>query len=398
VVIGDLTLVRPLAMATIDAVVVVTDPDDIVLSSRHVARHLVVPGMRGAAEDESLALLVRLSERLRDDESCERPPLFYGSDAGLDFVRRHRSELEPHYRFLCNDDLLLARLLDKSQFAGLAAERGIAVPASLDSDDSEAGFAALRPPLLVKPKRKLDWKPLQRALFDGVGKAQVFDSAHDLCDSPAFQRHRHDLVVQEYIPSDEVLSYHAFVDDQGNELASFCGRKIRAFPLVTGESACVELLWEPDLMAFGRRAVERLGLVGPCKLDIVRDRRDGALYLLEVNARYNLWHYLGAVHGINLMQVAYDYLIHGIAADAHDYQPHARWLNLYRDYLAFRTLRRQHAMTCGEWLAQLAREPNIYEAFAWDDPLPALRWFMRQLGEKVRGTVGSKVRRWHAMA
>jgi predicted ATP-grasp superfamily ATP-dependent carboligase len=108
--------------------------------------------------------------------------------------------------------------------------------------------------------------------------------------------------------------------------------------------------------------VRRIGLVGPCKLDVIRDVRAGRWVLLEVNARYNLWHYLGAVHGINLLKVAYDYLTGGAVETMRAYRPNVRWCNL--------------------------------EAFAWDDPLPATRWLMQQVQSKVRG----KVKGWHAMA
>jgi predicted ATP-grasp superfamily ATP-dependent carboligase len=166
--------------------------------------------------------------------SPEPLPLFYGSDESLDFVSRHRRELAPHFSFLLNDERLTAALSDKARFNQLTAEAGIAAPATLD-DTHE--LDELRPPLLVKPKRKVRWKTLQKALFAGEGKARVFSDADELRADPAFQQYRDDLVVQEYIPGGEVYSYHAFADAHAGELAGFCGRKDRSLPLVTGGRA-----------------------------------------------------------------------------------------------------------------------------------------------------------------
>jgi hypothetical protein len=43
----------------------------------------------------------------------------------------------------------------------------------------------------------------------------------------------------------------------------------------------------------------RLGVPGVAKLDFKRDD-PGRLHLLEINARFNLWHDPGAVAGVNL--------------------------------------------------------------------------------------------------
>jgi predicted ATP-grasp superfamily ATP-dependent carboligase len=394
VVIGDLTLIRPLAMCGVQTVAVVTDPADITLLSRRVAGHLVVPTLSGPDERVTLARLVELSRELRWFDG-PRPPLFYGSDDSLDFVRRHRAALEAHYVFLLNDALVAETLLDKGRFTRMAVDAGVAAPASLDESELADRLHELRPPLLIKPKRKLAWKPLQKALFEGYGKARVFADAHELMRDEKFLAHKGELVVQEYIHTDNVLSFHTFVDNDGHELASFCGRKVRAFPLVTGESACIELIHDDRLLEFGRDVVRRLGLKGPCKLDVIADAdRDGSLMLLEANARFNLWHYLGAVHGINLLKVAYDYLLGHVVDCADEYRPSTRWCSLYRDYRAFRSLHRLREMTLAEWIVELVSEPKVYEAFAWDDPVPATRWLLQQVSQQV----GQQVKRWHATA
>ena len=55
--------------------------------------------------------------------------------------------------------------------------------------------------------------------------------------------------------------------------------------------------------------VARLGFRGVIKLDFKEDERDGCLYLLEANPRFNLWHHPGAIAGVNLPALVYSDLV-----------------------------------------------------------------------------------------
>src|SRR4051794_11964516 len=103
VVLGDLDLVRPLAMRRIPVVLATSDPDDIALRSRHLAGHAILRGAEGTAEraESLIALGARLSGELG-----ARLPLFYGSDQDLGLLYRYRPELSRYYLFLINDEAL----------------------------------------------------------------------------------------------------------------------------------------------------------------------------------------------------------------------------------------------------------------------------------------------------
>ncbi|HEY3352613.1 MAG TPA: hypothetical protein VGQ83_05160, partial [Polyangia bacterium] len=179
----------------------------------------------------------------------------------------------------------------------------------------------------------------------------------------------------------------AFADEQGRVLASFCGRKVRANPPETGESALIELLHDQELDTLGRTLVRRLPLPGPCKIDVKRDPRDGRLVVMEINARFTLWNYLGAVNGVNLPGVAYDYLVDGREPGPLRYTTQYRWLDPYNDYQACRELWGEYGVRT--WLRQILTGDTVQDIFSWSDPQPFMRLLRHRLLLRVRRWRGS---------
>jgi D-aspartate ligase len=370
-------LVRPLGWNHLPVVAVSTHSDDVVFRSRYVGGRCLVPGYLGANQGIAVRILCSLGGVL--ERHCgEKVPLFYGSDDQLEMLYQNRSRFEQHYKLVLNHDDVGWALHDKGRFFALCERAGVpvprtVVPADLPPEDLPQALAALTPPLLVKPRTKSDWKVIQKALFPDGAKAGIFSTAKELLDNPRFVPLARQLVVQEYIPGTvrDLSSFHGFVAEDGRLLAWFAGHKLRTYPATAGESALLELVRQPDLEAVGRDVVKRLGLLGPFKIDFIRDPRNGKLFVMEVNARYNLWHHLGAAHGVNLPLVAYRYLVNGtVPTESPSYRPRLRWSNLYRDLLAFRE-QRGSAL---RWLAGLIAHPAVHETFAWNDPLPFFAW------------------------
>lgn len=293
---GRFTLIRALGIARIPVVVATSDEDDVALTSRYVRGRCLVP--RPAADPRgAVDALLRAGEAIARTTGG-RVPLMYGSDDWLALIYRFSRELAKRFLFLANDPALGQTLLDKERFAALAPACGVLVPRTLRwVEDGDVAVAAADFSLVVKARRKTEWSgsELARTLFAGGAKARLFASGKDLLASALARRFRADLTVQEYIEGgeEEVFSFHGFADESSEILASFSGRKIRTFPERAGESSFIELVEDEALARTGRLAVERLGLRGVFKLDFKRRARTGELFLLEVNARYSLWNYLG---------------------------------------------------------------------------------------------------------
>jgi D-aspartate ligase len=384
-VLGGINLVRPLAIASIPVVLGTDDEDEPALRSRYVMETCRLPSPVAAPRDAVDALL-RAGTLLRYRVGA-RLPLIVGRDDWLGLLHRHRAAIERHFTFLACDSDLGEVLLDKARFHELALARGLPVPRRFDWDDASGELRRHAGPVIAKPRLKLHWSesPALRALNGRYGKGVVYPGPEALLGDGRLAPFRELFIVQEYVPGrdDALVSYHGLADEGGRVLASFVGRKLRTSPPRTGDSSLIELVRHPAAEEAGRRIVEALGLKGPFKLDLKEDERDGAIRLIEVNARFSLWNHLGAANGVDLLSMAYRYLVEGARPRPGGYGTRVRWLDLALDYRAFRQLQAEGALSTAAWLRSIVFTRKIHSVFRWDDPWPAchrwLAWGRRRL-------------------
>ncbi len=373
-------LLRPLGMAGIPAIVASTEDDAPAFASRYCAGRCILPPR---SEPSALVdALIDAGERL-SSQFGRRVPLMYGEDYFLELIYMHRERLQQKFLLLLCDPAVATGLLTKDRFDELARARGIPVPRSLDWDM----LSEIDGPVLAKPRSKCNWhhSPLQVRLF-GRSKALAFENGSAVMAQPFVASFREQLVFQEYIRGDDrqLWSFHGVSDERGKILASFLGRKLRASPPFTGESSFIEMIENEELAAFGRRLAERLPLKGPFKIDLKTDVESGQHFVLEVNARFNLWHCLGAANGLNLMEIAYDYVVAGKRPPPLSYRTDTRWLCLPLDWRAYRALSRQRQLTLVDWVSSILFTRTVYNVFAWSDPAPLAMTFVRKVRKLFR--------------
>jgi predicted ATP-grasp superfamily ATP-dependent carboligase len=374
---GSMDLVRPLALAGIRSAVV-SRPGSPSLYSRHVVNTLPWPNFSERSEALVEALLGFAAAQ------PEPPVLFYEEDAQLLLVSRHRDRLAQSCRFLVADPQIVEGTVDKAQFADLAARLRLPVPrtrrirpgAGDSAEDIDLAF-----PLILKPlTRRPPWDQI-----GGSAKALEVASAAELHELwPRLHAVGMELIAQEMVagPETGMESYHVYIDAGGAIAGEFTGRKIRTYPEALGHSTALEISDAPDVTKLGRATVESLGLRGVAKLDFKRgpDRR---LHLLEINARYNLWHHLGAVAGVNLPALVYADLVGARRPATRRATPGARWCSPWNDLPAARA----HGVPLAKWLPW-ALGCEAKSALAWDDPMPVLRAVAARLR---RGRTGDRV-------
>jgi D-aspartate ligase len=387
---GGINLARALGLAGIPVIVATPEADPPAAASRYVIGRCELPPL--ASGEAVVAQLLRAADELVPALGT-RVPLFYGNDDYLGLVQHFRSALARRYALLLNDARLARALHSKALFQALAERRGLPVPRRLDFERL-AGFDA---PVVVKPRMKTAWddSAVHLKLFGGAGKARIFSSGRAAGGHTLVHRLADELTFQEYIPGDDraLWSFHGFADEDSELLACFVGRKIRTYPALTGDSSYLELAHDGELDALGRDIVSRLGLKGPFKIDFKRHQASGRWYLLEINARYNLWHYLGAMNGVNLTGVAYDYLVHGTRPGALAARTDYRWLCLPLDYRAFRA----GDQGLLAWLASLLGARKVYDLFAWNDPRPLLAHWRTQM-KSLPPRITRRLARWLSTA
>lgn len=385
-VLGGVSLLRAFAMARIP-VVLGTQRDDIALWSRLPRGRFLLPSP-AAAPDDAMAALLCAGAALAAGVG-KRVPLVYGSDDWLPLIYRHRALLEPHFLFLASDAPLGEALLDKERFQALARERGLPVPAGFAWDESPDGELRRHGgPLFVKPRSKAHWKDsaVFQELLRSRGKGLVYSGADALLADERLRALKDAITIQEYVPGGDgrLYSFHGFADPDGRILAGFVGRKIRTYPATAGESCFIEMARFDRAATVGGDIVRALGLKGPFKMDFKQDERDGRLFLLEVNARFNLWHHLGAANGVNLPEVAYRWLVEGAEPRAYqEYRTRTKWLHLALDYKNYRERRAAGATSFVAWLVSVAFTRKVHAVFHWSDPGPMLKYWLALLYRRV---------------
>jgi predicted ATP-grasp superfamily ATP-dependent carboligase len=294
VVMGDVDMVRALGVAGIPSAFF-GYADDAARFSRHV--RVSLPWIdQWERPDDIVDALLGLADSLP-----YAPVLFPQTDATLLLASRHRERLGRGLKLILADHDVIEQLVDKDRFQALAERYGLPVPRSQRlRPDAGAPCPVLEIPypLIVKPlTRTPAW-----AAFAGAGKAvRVHDADELRALWPQLAAVGTELLAQQLIagPESRVESFHVYVDASGAIAGEFTGRKIRTYPADYGMSTALEIVWLPDVAELGRDVVARLSLRGVAKLDFKRDA-DGRLHLLEINPRFNLWHYPGALAGVNL--------------------------------------------------------------------------------------------------
>jgi predicted ATP-grasp superfamily ATP-dependent carboligase len=394
-VLGGLNICRALGLAGIPVIVASSTAHEVAFASRYCSGRLRLPSHEGrrAMADSLLAAGKRLAGSLG-----RRLPLFYCNDDWQRLVQDYRSELAQHYSLLLNDADVAGAVIEKHLFQPLAAARGLPVPRTLEWDELER----VEGPVLVKPRTKFDWgmSSVYLRLFRRQGKARIFSNGRELLADAAARQLRDELLIQEYVAGDDrqIWSFHGFSDENSQLLDWFIGRKIRTYPVLTGLSTYLELAHDDELAALGRGIAAALPLKGVFKIDLKRDPRIGRFRVLEINARYNLWHYLGAANKVNLPRTAYEYLVYGKRpAASRGYRTTHRWIYLRYDWHAYRQLASRGELGFPAWLASLAAAPKVCHLFGWSDPLPFFNKLYHFMKSRLP-RLASVLRRWLSTA
>ena len=280
--------------------------------SKHVQAQLFLPE-RG--EDEELVAAARAAL------VTGRPSLVIPTDdASVELLQAIAAMAQ---RELPESDPLLVLLRDslgdfskhpilrqRHGLANLAAELGVRAPAYAVVHDAREASAFVERhglPVVLKAEES----------FAGLGVAICKDSA---ALDTAIQRmasgnarlFKEGAVLQAYVTGRTAM--RAVVAWRGQVLAGLSAIKVETYPAITGPSAVVEFIDNPEMMATAQAMIGALNYSGFASLDFILDDA-GAAHLIELNSRPTPICHLGEHLGLDLCQTLKDAIEGKISTD-----------------------------------------------------------------------------------
>jgi predicted ATP-grasp superfamily ATP-dependent carboligase len=293
------------------------------------------------------------------------------SDDAIEFLIENRQALAQRYLLDEVDPELQQAFLDKQATLELARKAGIGVPGFWPVTDP-AHIRQLRGkvrfPVMVKPRHSHKFsKIFGRKLFI------VEDSFEELEERLRLALdHRLDMMVVEMIPGpDDLLSsYYTYHTASGKRLFGFTKRVIRRFPVNRGNACLHETAWLPETAAAGETFFKAVGLKGLGNIEFKRDRRDGLLKIIEVNARMTAAQELVRRSGVPIDLVIYCNLTGQPLPEATQGGEGLRLWYPARDFLSACQMFRRGQLSPWRYLASLPLRRPVFPLLSLDDLRP----------------------------
>jgi len=311
--------------------------------------------------------------------------LFLTDDTYLTAVSRNRSQLDKYYLFPFSPWETVRYMMDKKhQYEG-ATKVGIAVPktvylSELTSDEANKTFRGMRYPAILKGR-------LGKAFNTAVGRQVLIVRTPAEAARAYKQTEQYDPMLQEIIPGgdDQLYTVGSYIDVDGNALGLFAGRKLRQRPRTFGTCRAAESLLLPDLAQKALELLHAFDFHGVSQVEFKKDPRDGQYKLIEINARYWLWHSLATACGVNLAYLQYLDALSENVTPATSTKIGKKWYFISVDLpMSIYEVLTGH-LSLHSWVSSLS--PNCIDAVisSWD-PLPSLMIplkFLRVLRQKM---------------
>jgi D-aspartate ligase len=309
--------------------------------------------------------------------------IFPTRDADVVFLDRYREQLAG-YRLSIPSREALNLVLNKGSLARAARSAGIAVPRTVviqSADELKSVSEAVGFPCVMKPVSAHLWHGGNR--WETVGCRKAFR-----VDSPEILEREYkqvaavspEVLVQEWIPgsSNEIVIMGGYFGNNSRALGYFCARKLVQEPEDFGTGCLVQNLPLEELIEPSARLCQSLNYRGMAEIEYKYDANTREYKLIEINARHWDWHQLAHMSGVNLTRVAYSDLTGHALDSSTSGKPGGKWIAedafmlhaaaaLYKRRVKLRTLLRQLS------------GPKMFAIFAWDDPLPFLRYSLQSM-------------------
>ncbi len=355
--------------------------------SRYVTKRLRCPNIN---EDEAALVryLVELGESFK-----EKPVLMPSADNYALMISRHASTLADYYIFPEMPEGLLENIVDKKGLSILADELGLHGPLTFIADaeaDLEHIADSIPYPCIVKPALSHKFVKIFRQKC-----LHAHDSDELLIALNRARAENLEVMVQEIIPGfdDHMYVFDAYIDSSGEITHTFCGQKLRQFPINFGSSTLTRQMYDPELERRGIEYFQKLGYRGYGEIEFKKDPRTGEYCLIEINARLSSLNALFDKCGVEFTYIMYMDLI-GQPLQPYFLREEKGWVfwHLYEDLLSTKAYLATGQLTPGEIIKPWLAHRKAHAIWAADDIKPLFA-FSRVILGKAFSKLGRMVRK-----
>ncbi len=252
-----------------------------------------------------LSLLVDFSNKL-----TEKPVLFITSDPLVMFCIENKDVLSQYYRFHLPEKSIVVTLMEKQKFQQYAERHDCTIPQTVycnDYDEISHAIERLAPPYIVKPYLKSElWKNA------GMDQGIIFNN-RETCKKKikGLLKIESNLIIQEYVEGEDSSIFFCLVyfDENHKCQGSFCGNKVRQWPLLIGDTASAIPCENREIVSETIRFFNKIGFQGFGSMEFKKHPFNHKYYMIEPTVgRPDHQSHIATANGVNLPLIAYSKL------------------------------------------------------------------------------------------
>jgi predicted ATP-grasp superfamily ATP-dependent carboligase len=296
--------------------------------------------------------------------------IYPNDDRTVEFLARHKSELEEFYRVAVPAWEIAQVAIDKRQTYRLAEQCSIPIPRTFYPEGAdELEHLDIEFPVIIKPAIRDNFydKARKKAVRadNRTQLVQEYLKAASIIDTS-------EIMVQELIPgaADNLYSFGSLYSD-GQVLGKVVARRTRQHPLEFGRvSTHVETVHIPELEDMSVRFLDAMAYQGVSEVEFMWDPREGKYKLIEINARFWAWHSIAAAAGVDIPYLLYRNML-GDTVQVNDFEKGVKWFRFMVDTPISAALIAKGKMSITDYFRSW-KGKKTFAVLSLKDPLPFL--------------------------
>jgi predicted ATP-grasp superfamily ATP-dependent carboligase len=296
--------------------------------------------------------------------------IYPNDDRTVEFLAKHKKELEELYRITVPDWEIARVAIDKRLTHQVAEQAGIPIPRTFyPRGMDELEHLDIEFPAVIKPAIRDNFydKARKKAIRvdDRAQLVREYLKAESMIESS-------EIMVQELIPgaAENLYSFGSLYRD-GQVLGKVVARRLRQHPAEFGRvTTYAETVDIPELENMATRFLSAMRYQGISEVEFMWDPREGKYKLIEINARFWAWHSIAVAAGVDFPYLLYRDML-GDGVRVNDFEKGVKWFRLMVDTPNSVALTARGKMNISTYLRSW-RGKKTFAVWNLKDPLPFL--------------------------